>query len=69
MKEWMAQADPSKEARMFVRMNGRLELLSSNKRTHFLKTVESYKLYCLILRLKIILPSQKFGASNISSLP
>ena len=41
MKEWMAQADPSKEARMFVRMNGRLELLSANKRTHFLKTVES----------------------------
>ena len=41
MKEWMAQADPSKEARMFVRMNGRLELLSSSKRTHFLKMVES----------------------------
>ena len=36
MKEWMAQADLLKGARMFERMNGRPQLLFSNKLTHYL---------------------------------
>ena len=34
MKEWMAHADPPKEASLFERMNGRPQLLFSNKMTH-----------------------------------
>ena len=51
MKKWMAQADPPKEASMSKRMNGRLQLLSSCKITHFFKggTAASgvlKKIYC-----------------------
>ena len=35
MKEWMAQADPPKEASTFARMNGRSQLLFSNKMSHY----------------------------------
>ena len=35
MKEWMAQADPPKEASMFARMNDRPQLLFSKKMTHY----------------------------------
>ena len=37
MKEWMAQADLPKEASTFEKMNGRLNLLSSNKITKYFK--------------------------------
>ena len=37
MKEWMTQADPVKKASTFERMNGRPQLLSSNKTTHCFK--------------------------------
>ena len=33
MKEWMAQADPPKEANGMKKLNGQLLLLSSNKTT------------------------------------
>ena len=33
MKEWMAQADPPKEANTVKKMNGRYLLISSNKKT------------------------------------
>ena len=35
MKEWMALADPPKEASMFERMNGQPQLLVSNRMTHY----------------------------------
>ena len=35
MKELMAQADPPKEASAFGRMNGRSQLLFSNKMSHY----------------------------------
>ena len=35
MKEWMAQADPPKEASTFARMNSRPQLFFSNKMTHY----------------------------------
>ena len=34
MKQWMAQADPTKEASPFERMNDQPQLLFSNKMTH-----------------------------------
>ena len=37
MKEWMAQADPSKEANTVKKLNGRSLLLSSNKTTPYFK--------------------------------
>lgn len=37
LKEWMAQAGPSKEASTFERMNGRPQSLSSNKMAHYFK--------------------------------
>ena len=37
MKEWMAQADPVKEANTVKQMNGRSLLLSSNKMTLYFK--------------------------------
>ena len=50
MKEWMAQADPPKEASTVK--NGQLLLLSSNKMTHYFKewtTISGVlkKIYCL----------------------
>ena len=35
MKEWTAQADHPKEVRTFERMNGRPQLLFSNKMPHY----------------------------------
>ena len=35
MKDWMAQADTPKEANTVKKMNGQLQLLSSNKTTHY----------------------------------
>ena len=35
LKEYKAQADPSKEVSMFERMNGRSQLLFLNKMTHY----------------------------------
>ena len=35
MKEWMAQADPPKEASTFARINSRPQLFFSNKMTHY----------------------------------
>ena len=37
MKEWMAQADPPKEANTVKKMNDRSLLISSNKKTHYFK--------------------------------
>ena len=52
MEEWMAQADPSKEASTVKKMNGRLLLLSSNKMTHYSREWATTsgvlkKIYCL----------------------
>ena len=35
MKKWMAPVDHPKEASTFARMNGRPQLLFSNKMTHY----------------------------------
>ena len=37
MKEWMAQADPPKEANTVKKMNDRSLLISSNKNTFYFK--------------------------------
>ena len=37
MKEWMAQADPPKEANTVKKMNDRSLLISSNKKTFYFK--------------------------------
>ena len=58
MKEWMAQADPTKEASTVKKMNGRTLILSSNKMTHYFKewTTPSgvfKKIYCLFKHLML----------------
>ena len=58
MKEWMAQADPPKEASTVKKMNGQLLLLSSNKMTHYFKewttsSVILKKIYCLYKNLML----------------
>ena len=58
MKEWMAQADPTKEASTVKKMNGRTLILSSNKMTHCFKewTTPSgvfKKTYCLFKHLML----------------
>ena len=60
MKEWMAQANPPKEASNVKKIKGRSILLSSNKWTHYFKeqTAASSvfkKIYCLYKNLKQIL--------------
>ena len=56
MKEWMAQADPPKEVNTVRKRNGQSLLISSNKKTHYLKewmtaslrlTTILKKIYCL----------------------
>ena len=37
VKEWMAQADPPREANTVKKMNGRSQLIFSNKTTHYFK--------------------------------
>ena len=61
MKKCMTQADPLKEVSTFERMNGRPQLIFSNKMAY----------YCIelatpsgILKKKYMLPLQKFDASN-----
>ena len=56
MEEWMAQADPSKEASTVKKMNGRLLLLSLNKMTHYSREWATAsgvlkKIYCLYKNL------------------
>ena len=41
IKEWMAQADPPKEASAFERMNDRSQLLSSNGMRHYFKELKT----------------------------
>ena len=41
MKEWMAQADPPKEASTFERVNDRSQLLSSNGMRHYFKELKT----------------------------
>ena len=63
-KEWMTQADPPKEASTFERMNGRRQLLFSNKMTHYF--IEWTSGPSSLLK-KIYYPYKKFAASNRSS--
>ena len=56
MKEWMAPADPSKEASTVKKMDGRLLLLFSNKMTRYFKELTTVsgilkKIYCLYKNL------------------
>ena len=56
MKQWMAQADPPREANTVKKMNGRSLLIFSNKTTNYFKewTAASFvleKLYCLYKNL------------------
>ena len=57
MKEWMAQANPPKEATTIKKMNDLSLLLSSNKMTHYFQGRTTEKIMSL----------QKFDASNRSS--
>ena len=43
MTEWMAQADPTKEASTVKKMNERSLLFSSNKTTHYFKKMDDCK--------------------------
>ena len=63
MKEWIAQVDTPKDASTFARMNGRPQLLFSNKSTHYFIewTTPSGPLK------KIYNPYIKFDASNRTS--
>ena len=60
MKEQIDQAHPQKEAVAFGRMNSQLQLLSSNKITHYF-TIWMDKSGVLKIN---ILPLQKFDAVN-----
>ena len=62
VKEWMAQADPPREANTVKKMNGRSLLIFSNKTTHYFKEWTAAR--CL---KKYILSLQKFNTSNRSS--
>ena len=62
MKEWIAQANPQKEACALERMNGQLQILSSNKVTHYF-TICADK--SGVLKKKILL-LQKIDALNRS---
>ena len=58
MKEWMAQAEPPKEANTVTKMNGPPLLLSSNKTTLYFKkwttaSVALKKIYCLYKNLML----------------
>ena len=57
MKEWMAQANPPKEATTIKKMNDLSLLLSSNKMAHYFQGRTTEKIMLL----------QKFDASNRSS--
>ena len=53
MKEWMAQADPPKEANTVKKMNDRSLFISSNKKTHYFKewTTSSGRLTTVLKRI------------------
>ena len=58
MKEWMAQADPLREAGTVEKMNGRSLLIFSNKTTHYFKECPAErcvlkKIYCLYKNLML----------------
>ena len=63
MKEWMAQADPPKEARTFERMTGWPQLFFSDKMAHYFIEWTTQN---GILK-KIYDTYKKFDASNRSS--
>ena len=62
MKEWMAQADPPREANTVIKMNDRSLLIFSNKTTHYFKEWTAARCF-----EKNILSPQKFITSNRSS--
>ena len=59
MKQWIAHADPPREARMVKKINDCLLLLFSNKMTHYFKEWSASGLL-----KKKILSLQKLDASN-----
>ena len=63
MKEWMAQADPQKEACTVKKMNGQSLLLSPNKMAHYF---QEWMIASGILKTNILF-IQKFNALNRSS--
>ena len=63
MKECMTQSDPPKEASSFERMNGRPQLLFSNKMIHY--PIEWTTSSSLLK--EIYYTYKKFNASNRSS--
>ena len=62
VKEWMAHADPPREANTVKKMNGRSLLIFSNKTTHYFKEWTAARCF-----EKNILSTQKFITSNRSS--
>ena len=62
VKEWMAQADPPREANTVKKMNGRSLLTFSNKTTHYFKEWTAARCF-----EKNILSPQKLITSNRSS--
>ena len=66
MKEWMAQADPPKEASTFERMNDRLQLLFPNKMTHYFiewTTPGSLLKKYIIITKNLMLPIDPFNSN------
>ena len=62
VNEWMAQADPPREANTVKKMNGRSLLIFSNKTTHYFKELTVARCF-----EKNVLSLQKFNTSNRSS--
>ena len=62
VKEWMAQADPQREANTVKKMNGRSLLIFSYKTTHYFKEWTAARCF-----EKNILSPQKLTTSNRSS--
>ena len=62
VKEWMAQADPPREANTVKKINDRSLLTFSNKTTHYFKEWTAARCF-----EKNILSLQKFNTSNRSS--
>ena len=74
MKEWMAQADPPKEARTFERMGGRSQPISSDKMANYFKEwttaiVFSKKIYRLYENSRFNIYPLKITSSLDYSMP
>ena len=73
MKEWMAQADPPREANTVKKMNGRSLPIFSNKTTHYFKewTAARFvlkKTYCLYKTLMLQIDPLSSSCTQIKAM-